>query len=268
MMARIPASHGLTWLRQGISLFRRQPGKFGLLFLGYMLLLQIIGSLPVLNILAFVILPMFTMTFFHATRDMEAGKPLTLELLLAGFKSPAVKQLGILGALYIPAGITALAVASLADGGILWRMFTSSSITQEDMVSLQATGNGLTILTATLLAMAVYLPATATLWLASPLVAWQKMPTGKAIFYSFVTFYRHIGAFIVYGAGCFILCILLPALLGYVMVLLVSIQAALLIIAVLTIWFMMVIYCSVWYIYQELLVQRTGQPGFQAGEVA
>ena len=64
---------------------------------------------------------------------------------------------------------------------------------------------------AMLFAAIVYVPAAMAFWYAAPLIAWQKMSLGKAIFFSFYAVRRAIRAFIVFGLAWVALNIILPA---------------------------------------------------------
>ncbi|MGH8808813.1 MAG: BPSS1780 family membrane protein, partial [Noviherbaspirillum sp.] len=60
----------------------------------------------------------------------------------------------------------------------------------------------------------VYTPAAMAFWYAAPLIAWQNMSVGKAIFYSFFAVKRSGKAFLVYGLAWVMIGVLMPALLS------------------------------------------------------
>ena len=68
-----------------------------------------------------------------------------------------------------------------------------------------------------LLTLALYIPAAMAFWYAAPLAAWQNMPVGKALFYSFFAVWKSITAFIVYFMAWGFICLsaaMIAALLG------------------------------------------------------
>lgn len=247
------ALHGLRWLRQGIALFQKQPARFAMLFLGYMFIMQLVSQIPVISLATFVTLPMFTMTFLYACRDMSAGKTISFDLLIAGFKRPVIKPLAILGLLYPVAGILALGCAALFDDGLLWRIFVGSGISMQELTQLQTSGNT-NLLPALAVTLLIYLPATTVIWFATPLVAWQGMPIPKALFFSLMTVKRHLKAFIMFGLGCFVLCVVIPAVFSLLIMMFAELNIITVSIsAVFSLWCMMVVYCAFWIIYDDLL---------------
>jgi hypothetical protein len=68
----------------------------------------------------------------------------------------------------------------------------------------------------------VYTPAAMAFWYAAPLIAWQKMGIGKAIFYSFFAVKRAGKAFMVYGLAWLLIGVLLPVIVSSIMSILIS----------------------------------------------
>lgn len=204
-MEKLPANIGWLWIKEGFALFRKQPAELSTLFLSYMFLMLAVGIIPMLGqVLPLLLVPVFSIAFMQACVNIEQGKRVYPNLLLTGFRSPAVVTLLKLGGLYIAAAIIAVAASSLIDGGVFWQAMTGQ-ITL-DAKTVQDSNMSL----AMLFAAAVYTPAAMAFWYAAPLAAWQKMGVGQSIFYSFFAVRRAGKAFLVYCLAWVVLGVLLP----------------------------------------------------------
>jgi hypothetical protein len=208
-MEKLPAATGWLWIRQGFSLFRKQPAELSTLFLSYMFLMMVITIIPLLGqLLPLVLVPVFSMAFMQACVQVEKGQRVYPNLLLTGFRSPAFKTLVILGVLNVLAAIMAIGASALVDGGVFWTVMTGSG--RVDAKTVQ--GSGITL--AMLMAATLYTPAAMAFWFAAPLIAWQGMSLGKALFFSFHAVKRAGRAFLLYGLGWAGIGVLLPLLLS------------------------------------------------------
>jgi hypothetical protein len=206
-MNQLPANTGWLWIKQGFQYFKKQPMEFSTLFLGYLFFMLILGLIPYIGqVAAFVLLPLFTLAFMQACKEIDQGERAHPRLLFYGFKSPQVAKLVQLGLLYFIAAIIALGASSLIDNGVFWRVISGQlELTAKNI-------EGTNMMSAMLFAMLVYLPAMMAFWFAGPLIAWEQMSLFKAIFYSFFATVRAFRAFIVYGLGWFALGGILPSI--------------------------------------------------------
>jgi hypothetical protein len=180
-MDNLAAKDGIGWIREGFTLFRRQPSELSMLFLLYMLLMFSLSLIPFIGqLLPLLLVPAFTMAFMQACVDIEAGRKVKPSLLLTAFRSPALGTLLRLGALYLLAATLAIAASSLIDGGTFWKLL-SGQIKPDDEKNVAADDLPLAMLFSAL----VYLPFAMGFWHAAPLATWQRMGLFKAIFYSF-----------------------------------------------------------------------------------
>ena len=206
-MNRLPALTGWNWLKEGFSLFRKQPLPLSTLFVCYMFLMIVVGLLPLVGqVLPLILLPIFSLAFLRASALVLAGERVNPKLLIAAFRSPAVKSLLLLGLLQLVAVMTALGASVLIDGGVFWKIL-SGQITVDAKVVADS-NMGLAMLLSGLL----YVPAAMAFWYAAPLVAWHHMGVSKAVFYSFFAVLRERRAFLVYGLAWSAIGVLLPAL--------------------------------------------------------
>jgi len=202
-MERVPAASGWHWIRQGFALFRRQPAEMATLFVLYCCFNLLMYLIPLLGAIAsFVLIPVFSMAFMSACRDIELDKRVHPKLLLAVFRNPALKRLLGLGSCYLLAVVVAIVLANLSDNGYLFEAIakqvenppTTDAPVPQDMRLMQSV----------VVLMCAYLSAILPLWFAAPLIAWQNMSVGKAMFFSFFSVIRAIKAIALF-AVCWLL---------------------------------------------------------------
>ena len=252
-MEKIPARTGWLWLKQGAALFRKQPAEMSTLFLGYMFFMFAIGIVPVLGqILPLVLVPVFSIAFMQACRQIDEGKKVLPNVLISGFRSPAFKRLLILGALYFLAALAAVAASVLVDDGTFFKVMTG-----QQLLDAQAVRNS-DMSQAMLLSAVLYTPALMGFWYAAPLIAWQNMGVGKAIFYSFFAVHRAGRAFLVYGLAWAVVGVLLPVIFSTLVALLFGTALVTIVILLpLTLIMTVVMYCSFYPMYTDIF----GKPG-------
>jgi len=246
-MEKLPAKTGWLWVKQGVALFRQQPAEISTLFLSYMFLMLALNLIPVLGqLLPLILVPVFGMSFMQAARHIEQGKRVYPNLLLTGLRSPAVRNLLLLGTLYLLAAVVAVAVSRLADGGTFWNAMLGAGLDAKDL-------EGSNISLAMIVAALVYIPAAMAFWFAAPLIFWQQMPLGKALFYSFFAVRRAGRAFIVYGLAWVLIGVVLPATVSTVVALLIdNITVMMFILLPLSIILTVVMYCSFYPTYTAI----------------
>jgi len=239
-MQNISASTGWAWFKQGFSLFRRQPAEISTLFLSYLFLMLIVGLVPVAGqILPLVLVPVFSIAFMEACIKVEKGERVYPNLLLTGFRSPALPRLLILGTLYLVAVVAAVGASTLVDDGAFLGMMTKTGAANP--AALAKTNWAQAMMVAGL----IYLPAGMCFWFAAPLVAWQNMGIGKALFYSFFAVARAGKAFVLYLLAWMIMGVILPSILSTIVALLFgSTLVSLMVLLPLSLLLTAVLYCS------------------------
>ena len=244
-MQKIPAAIGLAWFKQGFSIFRRQPAEISTLFLGYMFLMMAVNFIPVVGkILPLLLVPIFSMAFMQACAQVVAKQRVYPTLLMVGFRSPARKRLLVLGVIYLLAILLSVAASNVVDGGAFWSMMTKNNPAETAKLAEANWVQGM------LVAGIVYLPASMGLWFAAPLVAWQNMSIGKAVFYSFFAVIAAGRAFLTYAAAWLVMGIILPSVLSAIMVLIFqSAVVAFFILIPVSLILTAILYCSFYPIY-------------------
>ncbi|WP_076594055.1 BPSS1780 family membrane protein [Herminiimonas arsenitoxidans] len=247
-MDKLPAITGWLWVKEGFAIFRKQPAELSTLFFGYMFLMLAVGIIPVIGqLLPLILIPLFSMTFMHACVHVTTEKRVYPNLLLVGFRSPAVRTLIKLGTLYLVAAIVAVGASSLVDGGVFWQAITGQITLDAETVR----DSNMTM--AMLFAAAVYTPAAMAFWFAAPLIAWQGMGVGKAIFYSFFAVRRAGKAFLIYGLAWVTIGMILPVIVSSILgMILNSATASIFILLPMSLVLTVIMYCSFYPTYTHL----------------
>ena len=242
------AMTGWLWVKQGFGLFKKQPAEMLTLFFAYMFLNMSMGLIPVAGqFLPLLLVPVFAMSFMQACRQVEVGARIYPNLLLVGFRSPALVTLLKLGVLYLLAATLAIAASSLIDDGVFWDFVMSQK--PIDPKTLPESGMFWGMMFSGL----VYLPAMMAFWYAAPLIAWNKMSLSKAVFYSFFAVWRASKAFSIYGLAWVALGVLLPLLISLAVALIVGSAMALMIILMpVSIVLTVIMYCSFYPTYVDV----------------
>ena len=247
-MEKLPAKTGWIWVKSGFALFRKQPAEISTLFLAYMFLMLAVGIVPVVGqLLPLILVPVFSMAFMQACIQIEDGKRVFPNVLLTGFRSPALKSLLLLGCLYLLAAVIAVAASALIDGGVFFQAMTGQ--TPLDAKTAQDSNMSL----AMMFSAAVYVPFGMAFWYAAPLIMWQKMGVAKAVFYSFFAVQRETKAFLVYGLAWMLFGVLLPAIISVIVALVVgSASITIMVLLPLSIVLTVVMYCSFYSTYTHV----------------
>lgn len=212
-MSQLTAGTGWSWLKQGAGMFRKQPAGLTTLLFADILVSVLVGVIPKLGpYLAIILVPCFSIAFMQACLLIDHGQRVTPDVLLTGFREPAVKTLLKVGLVYLAVFFLLNTIMRLAVDPSLLKQAEGGG----DPATLQyASGGDVLILLMVFLLQAI---AVLTLAFTAPLTYWQKMGTGKAVFYSFFSVLRASRAFCVLLVCWFVilfgLCIFTAMLLG------------------------------------------------------
>jgi hypothetical protein len=204
-MNQTPARMGWEWVKQGFGMLKKQPAGLSTLFFGYMLLSTLVLVVPLVGQVAHsVLMPVFAIGFMTAAREIGADKPVMPGLLFAGFRGPALRKLCMLGVIHL--------LVFLAAGAIGVLFFANTDVLRDASVADLQTNRDLVLesgLVPTMLTTAaLYIPALLVISFAAPLVHWNGMGPGKALFYSFFAIKRAAGAFLMFAVSLFAITVL------------------------------------------------------------
>ncbi|WP_028102200.1 BPSS1780 family membrane protein [Pseudoduganella violaceinigra] len=251
-MSNIPASAGVAWIREGFAIFRKQPGGLMLMMLAYLVASVLLAFVPLLGqVLPMILAPVFTAVFVQACAAADRSRPLTPEMLRPIFQKPVFSRLTGLGTLLMLVLLMLLLLFVWMVGLDVMRQLAEQKLKPE---AVAANGNfGLAMLVVFLLS----LPISMAMLFAAPLIFWQQMGVGKALFYSFFAVWRALRAFLLYFL-CWMAIVMLLTNLVYLLVGMTLLgkavqQSALMVV-------MMVIQCSVYAAYKHIF----GEPQLPA----
>ena len=250
-MSKLPARVGWHWVKQGLQVFRKQPGALMALFFSCMFLSLFSLFIPLVGGMAPLLMaPMFSVALLQACAKIDQGKRAMPGLVLIGFRKPARRPLLGLGVLYVLVMLLSLTVLSLMDGGVLVQMATRQIPMDQSMLE-DSRG-------ALFVSSAVYMLGWMLTCLAAPLIYWQKMTLAKALFFSVVTVCRDIKAFVTVAVVLFVMfqiCTAIPVLLFD--------SAQLEVMAIFTIFLMMIVlmHCTLYASYRQIFGAPQGEPG-------
>jgi len=250
-MNNLPAMTGWLWVKQGFGYFKKQPMEFSTLFITYLFLMLLLEFIPFVGqVLAFIFLPLFTLAFMQACKEIDQGIRVHPRLLLYGFRLPAAAKLMQLGLFYLIAACIAIGASTLIDDGVFWQVISG----QKELNAKLVEDTNMTA--AMLFAMLIYLPALLAFWFAGPLIAWQQMSLFKAIFYSFFAAMKSIRVFLVYGLAWFTVGGILPSLFSAVVAAITgNPNTIVLIMMPLSMILTIILYCSFYPSYQSIFGQ-------------
>jgi hypothetical protein len=188
----MPAITGWTWLKEGTALFRKQPAALTTLLFANILINVLIGLVPLLGpLLAMVLIPSCSLAFMKACLMIENGERVTPAVVMTGFKKPVLTELCKIGLVYLGASVLLTVLARVVvDFELIQQVLQPADpknvppVAPWEFVKMFA----LSALNASVLIALSFAP---------PLVYWQKMTPGKAIFYSFFAVLKSARVFLV-----------------------------------------------------------------------
>ncbi|MBV7543704.1 BPSS1780 family membrane protein [Acidovorax sp. sic0104] len=194
----VPASTGMTWVKQGIRAFWRQPLALAALFFMSMAAMSLAAMIPLVGpAVALALLPSATLAMMVAAAEATQGRFPTPALLLVAFRTgqQRLRDMLTLGALYAVGFLAVIGLSALVDGGQFAKVYFGGAPLTKEMAEQPA------FQSAMWLCMMLYLPLSLLFWHAPGLVHWHGVPPVKALFFSIVACMRNFGAFFVYGLG-------------------------------------------------------------------
>jgi hypothetical protein len=269
-LRHVPPMQGSQWLRQAWRHFLRQPLRFSLLFLTYLLVASVIGAVPLVgSVLSLATMPLLSLAFMLATQDVIQGRPVSVRHLFAVARQPK-KQRRTTLLLCLAFGV---AVVVIIEIGVY---LGGSELTEALKPLAEAKGGG----DAKLLMSVFAHPAVSRLantiwflaallsvpfWHALALVHWGGQTAAQALFSSTLALWRAKGAFLVYGLGWLGMVVLASLLAGIGAGLLTAAAGsptlAMAFVALIFIAISAAFYISLWFMFQDSFVLTDEAPG-------
>lgn len=201
---------GIQWVRLGLRVFFKQP-------LGYVSMMALLGlamllfvQLPLIgSVAAMALMPLATVGFMTATREVLAGRRAHPGHLLAPLRHAdarrAVLQCGLA---YAVTALVVVLLADVLDGGRFRQAVEAVAESASDASVLEQPGVETSVLVRSLLLSILSL----VFWHVPALMVWGRQPLHKAVFFSALACWRHLGAFMLMGLTWFGLLLLIVML--------------------------------------------------------
>ncbi len=261
----VPARTGLTWVRQGVRTFLRQPLAMGGLFFMFMGAVSVLSAVPLIGAaLALVLVPAATLGLMAASREAEAGRfPMPLTLVTAFREGPQrTKAMLTLGGAYAGVILLLMLVAALlASGGAAAPALNEGEVTPE---AVRAALSGGEIWWMLLL----YLPVLAAFWHAPALVHWHGVSPVKSLFFSLLACWANKGAMLVYMAGWVTVFAAVGLLLSLLAGLLGSAAALQVVLYPLVLLMAAMFHTSIWFTFRDSFLDEAALPPTTPGDNA
>jgi hypothetical protein len=194
----LPARDGLAWIRDGLRLFVRNPLSLPGAVAAGLLLVWLPSMVPWVGpAIATLIAPLASLGLMAACRAAAAGLTPRATVYVEALRDPqARRQLLTLGLINMLIVLPLVAIAQFTglDRAIDVVQPPGGQPTLDVHPGLLA------------LRIAVSTPLLMAMWLAPPLIAWERLPAAKAMFYSFFACWRNRWPMLVFigvalGAG-------------------------------------------------------------------
>ncbi len=192
----VPARTGITWVRQGMRTFFRQPLALSGLFFMFLAVMSVAGTIPVIGLsLALALLPACTLGLMAASKEADTGRFPMPTVFLSAFRAgrQQMRAMLVLGLLYGLGFWVIMGATSLFDNGNFATRYLAGQMPTMEMAQDPATQNAM------LAFLLLQLPLSLMFWHAPALVHWHQVPPVKSVFFSLVACMRNFWAFTVFG---------------------------------------------------------------------
>ncbi|MFT3804875.1 MAG: BPSS1780 family membrane protein [Burkholderiaceae bacterium] len=247
---KLEARRGLRWVGDGFRLFKLAPLPLLVITMTYLLLLVFSSAIPLLGSIAPAVLaPMLSVGMMSAVRAADEKRPVVPSLLFSGLRERGgqawrpLLMLGLIGSASM--GIALMGSAAINDQ--LFQILSGSVKTDDVEIGDQS------LRWAGLVFLAIYLPAQMALWYAPVFVAWDGIPIGKALFFSFAAVVRNKGAFALYLLGWLGTVVAIGLVLSLLSLLLNGASLLYFLQVPISLTILTTIYCSFWATYRDTI---------------
>lgn len=264
-MNNLNAASGISWIQRGWQIFKQQPAELLSLFGFYFFVLMLIEQIPWVGaVVSFLLMPALSFAFFEGARRIRDKQRVNSRLLFTGLRPGVVKPLLNLGLVLVLTSVLAGVAFQWFDDGELFKYLEATKSPE----SKPPLPNG-KIFQGFFAAMLVYAPVLMAMWLAGPLIVWQKMRVVKAMFYSFFACLKAWAALLVFGIVFFGLASVLSSTLITIVALLIGSQKVLMVVAFFfLIAVMTLLHCSFYPAYVDIFGEPEALPDDAANGLA
>jgi uncharacterized membrane protein len=214
----VPAGNGSSWIGAAWGLFKQQPGMWILVMIVLLALSVVLGLIPLVNLVAWLLGPVFVGGIMIGCRAMEEGDRLEVGHVFAGFREHTGKLLLVglfhIGATFCVVLLVILIMFLAVGGAALSQAVSGAEHAQQQIPTIAAL---LITMVTLLLILALIIPIYMAIWFAPALITLDGMEVGAALKASFFACLKNVVPFLVYGVVMFVLAIVasIPLMLGW-----------------------------------------------------
>lgn len=193
---------GLAWIGQGWSLFAQAPLIWVVNVVIVIAIYMVFSLIPLVgSILSFILFGLLSGGLMLGAHVQHSGRALEVEHTFAGFKSPHMTPLFVLGLLYMMAWVVLVVIAGILFAIVLGASGAIGAMTSGDMGGLAAmiASAGLGFVLIVLLMMALALPLFMAFWFAPALIILNGVSPLNALGMSFMACLKNFLPFLLYG---------------------------------------------------------------------
>ncbi len=213
----VAAGNGTKWIGESWTLFTKSPGIWIVNIILLFVMMMFLAFVPLLGqLISNLLMPIIIGGLMLGCRSLDAGGPLQIEHLFAGFKEKA-GPLAILGLIMLAATIVIFMIVGAVLLGVFGASIFGAFGDQNAMAGLMATYGLMFMLVFLLLIMAISIPLAMAFWFAPALIVFHDLEPIPAMKNSFKGCLRNFIPFLLYGIVFFVLMILaiIPLGLGF-----------------------------------------------------
>lgn len=218
----LAAGQGLSWLKDGIWYFQRNPFAWSLSLLLWAVMFSVLMVIPLLGqISMFLLSPVFLAGFMRGADRQQQGGDFTIGDIFSGF-SRSLDQLILVGFFSLLGMIVVTVIVMLPMGNAMLGM----GMMPADELAMGGAGMNLdaldmdigVMLLGALLGLFLMIPVLMAYWFAPTLVLLKQLKAVDAIVLSFKACVKNIIPFLVYGVVACIVLLITVLLMGVVVV--------------------------------------------------
>lgn len=206
----VGAGRGWEWIAEGFNLFKKQPGTWILVVIGFVVCTVLIALIPVIGpVVNMLLLEVFVGGLMLGCRALDRGEGFEIGHLFAGFKQ-STGDLVVLGVLALVGWFIVMipAVAIVGFGAFMSMMMGGAD------AAMNFGTMGMSVILAMLVVMALAVPLYMALWFAPALIVLNNLKPVDAMKASFFACLKNIVPFLVYGVILMVLCMIAAIPLG------------------------------------------------------
>lgn len=226
---QLAAGRGIEWWKEGWRIFTASPLVWILIVVAWIVGMVVVGFVPLLgNLVQTLLWPVLAAGVTLGCHAMAGGKPLEFAHLFAGFQSPRLRNLFVLGLIALAFSIAITLVVLLAMMLSFGTAGLAALMSGDSMAAMTtALGAGMVMLLLVPVILVVIALFTMAWWFAVPLVTLNGAPPVEALKASFSASWANIGALALFGLVFIVLAIVasIPMGLGWLVLTPVAIGA-------------------------------------------